>query len=73
LEEGVGLWEHVVGAEEVGHGAVGVESVAEGVLGREPVEEREERVGGQRAGVEVDEVDNVSGCERREELSERGV
>lgn len=46
LEEGVGLWEHVVGAEEVGHGAVGVESVAEGGLGREPVEEREERLGG---------------------------
>lgn len=30
-------------------------------------------MGGQREGVVVDEVDNVIGCERREELSERGV
>lgn len=55
------------------HGAVGVEGVAEGRLGREPVEEREERMWGERVGVEVDEVDYVIGCEGGKEFSERVV
>lgn len=41
MEEGLSLREHVVGAEEVGHGAIGMKGVAEGGIGREPVEERE--------------------------------
>lgn len=39
MDEGLGFWKHVAGAEEVGHGAIGVEGVAEGGLRREPVEE----------------------------------
>lgn len=53
-------------AEEVSHGEVGLDGVAKCGLGREPVEEGEERV-----GVEVDELDDVTGCEGREELPER--
>lgn len=60
-------------AEEVGHCAIGLDVVAKRWVRREPVEEGEERERGERVGVEVDEVDNVTGCEGREELSERGV
>lgn len=59
-------------AKEVGHGAVGLDGVAKRGVRREPVEEGEERERGERVGVEVDEIDNVTGCEGREELSERG-
>lgn len=62
-----------MGAEEVGHGAIGMEGVAESGVRREALEEGEERVWRERVGVVVDEVDNMLGCERSEEVSERGV
>lgn len=58
-------------AEEVNHGEVGLDGVAKCGLGREPVEEGEERVGREGVGVELDELDDVTGCEGREELPER--
>jgi hypothetical protein len=73
VEEGLSLREHVVGAEEVGHGAIGMKGVAEGGIGREPVEEREERVWRERMWVVVDEVDEMLGCEGSDELFERRV
>lgn len=72
-EEGLGFGDHLVGAEEVDHGAVGLDSVAEIGLRREPVEEGEERRRRERMGVDVDEVDNLASCDGMEELLERGI
>lgn len=52
-----------------------MEGVAESGVGGsgEPSEEREERGWREREGVEVDEIYDVLGVERWEELFERGV
>lgn len=57
------------------HGAVRMKGVAESGVGGsgEPLEEREERGWGERERVEVDEIHDVVGVERWEELLERGV
>lgn len=57
------------------HGAIRVEGVAESRVARsrEPSEEGEEREWREREGVGVDEVYDVSGVERGEELFEGGV
>ena len=57
----------------MGHGGVGLESVAEGGARGEPGEEREERVWREGERVVVDEIDDVLGCERRDEVLERRV
>lgn len=54
----------------MGHGGVGVEGVAERGVGREVGEEGEEREWGERKRVEIDEVDDVGGCEGRDEFFE---
>lgn len=54
----------------MGHGGVGVEGVAERGVGREVGEEGEEREWGERERVEIDEVDDVGGCEGRDEFFE---
>lgn len=54
--------------EEVGHGGVGEDGVAEWGVGGERGEEGKERERGERERVVVYEVDDVGGCEGREEF-----
>lgn len=55
------------------HGAIRLESVAESRAGGKALEEREERERGEREWIEVDEIYDVVGVDRWEEMLEGGV